>query len=148
MRERLDSIAQQVAPARSDEAAQGLSTGERCYVALASGRYDLLPAAYPDPIEAWFRLEEDWRRGVCFQRNWPLDWARPRIVIDDQRWWEESRRAIRFQVECESLWDLVQRYGHHTSDCPARHDEEYFTCYCGWKNEREEARNSMEADNG
>ena len=29
-----------------------MSTGERCYVALAAGRYNLFPEAYADPMEA------------------------------------------------------------------------------------------------
>lgn len=51
-----------------------LSAGERCYLALASGRYELLAAGY-DPIEAWHRLDSDWRRRVCRWRGWPLDQA-------------------------------------------------------------------------
>lgn len=52
-----------------------LSTGERCYVALAARRSDLLPAAYGDPIEAWHRLDTDWQRGVCRSNGWPESWV-------------------------------------------------------------------------
>ena len=53
-----------------------VSTGERCYIALASGCYNLLtdPA---DPIEAWFRLPPYYRAAVCRWRGWPKEWADP-----------------------------------------------------------------------
>lgn len=53
----------------------GLSAGERCYVALAAGRYELLPRGYADPIEAWSRLDAPWRAAVCRARGWPEEWA-------------------------------------------------------------------------
>ena len=52
-----------------------LSTGERCYVALAAGRYDLLLATCEDPIEAWHRLDTRWRGEICRRRGWPAEWA-------------------------------------------------------------------------
>ncbi len=50
MRKDLDQIIKAI---RSGEAVGigGMSNGERCYIALATGRYDLLPAD-TDPIEA------------------------------------------------------------------------------------------------
>ncbi|MBK1735577.1 hypothetical protein CKO15_09830 [Halorhodospira abdelmalekii] len=56
-------------------AASGLSTGERCYVALATGCYELLPIGYRDPLEAWHRLDGHWQAAVCQARGWPLAWA-------------------------------------------------------------------------
>ncbi|WP_157726449.1 hypothetical protein [Imhoffiella purpurea] len=53
-----------------------LSTGERCFVAIAAHRYGLLPPAYADPIEAWFRLNEDWQLAACEWRDWPRSYAR------------------------------------------------------------------------
>ena len=52
-----------------------LSTGERCYVALAARRIDLLPAAYSHPVEAWHRLGADWQRAICRHNDWPESWA-------------------------------------------------------------------------
>lgn len=52
-----------------------LSTGERCYVALAARRPDLLPAPYDHPVEAWHRLDADWQRGVCRRNGWPESWV-------------------------------------------------------------------------
>jgi|GEM_PF-2970300 len=52
-----------------------LSTGERCYVALAARRIDLLPAAYSHPVEAWHRLDADWQRAICRHNDWPESWA-------------------------------------------------------------------------
>ena len=52
-----------------------LSDGERCFVALASGREALLPEGYGSAIEAWFRLPPEWRAGVCAWRGWPEEWA-------------------------------------------------------------------------
>jgi hypothetical protein len=66
-----------------------LSTGERCYVALAARRTDLLPVAYHHPVEAWHRLDADWQRGVCRHNDWPESWAstttRLEIAIDLHR---------------------------------------------------------------
>jgi len=74
MNGRLDEIVQHLLAAGAAEAGP-LSTGERAYVALAAARYDLLPRAYPDPIEAWHRLAPDWRRRVCLWRDWPVEWG-------------------------------------------------------------------------
>jgi hypothetical protein len=52
-----------------------LTTGERCFVALASRHYDLLPADYADPIEAWHRLDCERQRLVCEWRGWPNCYA-------------------------------------------------------------------------
>ncbi|WP_445005167.1 hypothetical protein [Halomonas mongoliensis] len=52
-----------------------LSTGERCYVALAARRADLLPEAYWHPVEAWHRLDADWQRAVCRHNDWPESWV-------------------------------------------------------------------------
>lgn len=74
MNERLRNIVEDI---RDGEAGSVgvLSTGERCFVALAANRYDLLPASYADPIEAWLRLEPEWRAGVCEWRGWPRSYA-------------------------------------------------------------------------
>mgnify|MGYP006300873079 FL=1 len=74
MNERLDAIVQRLGTGRAPEIGP-LSTGERAYVALAAGRYDLLPRAYADPIEAWHRLAPEWRRAVCARRGWPREWG-------------------------------------------------------------------------
>ena len=52
-----------------------LSTGERWYVALAAGRYDLLLATREDPVEAWHRLDTHARGVICRRRGWPAEWA-------------------------------------------------------------------------
>ncbi len=51
------------------------TTAEHCFVALASNRYDLLPAAYDDPVVAWIRLDCEQRRKVCEWRGWPASFA-------------------------------------------------------------------------
>jgi len=75
MNARLDELVQRILDGGGAESVGVLSTGERCYVALAAQRYDLLPAAYADPIEAWHRLDTGWRLGVCAWRDWPRSYA-------------------------------------------------------------------------
>lgn len=75
MNARLDALVERIANGGDADAVGVLSTGERCYVALAANRYDLLPANYADPIEAWHRLDRDWRGGVCAWRGWPGEYA-------------------------------------------------------------------------
>ena len=68
-----------------------LSAGQRCYIALASGCYDLLPDTF-DAVEAWHRLDSVWQHAVCRWRGWPEDWtrlgafteelARVRVILD------------------------------------------------------------------
>ncbi|MCF7985791.1 MAG: hypothetical protein K9L70_15425 [Thiohalocapsa sp.] len=70
-RDRLDGLVQELADGADGAEVGVLSTGEACYVALAAGRYDLLPETYRDPIAAWYRLGPDWRRRVCEWRDWP-----------------------------------------------------------------------------
>lgn len=74
MNRRLETIVEGI---RHDGApvVDALSCGEWIYVALAAGRYDLLPEACPDPVEAWYRLNTDWRRAICQWRGWPEEWA-------------------------------------------------------------------------
>ena len=76
MNTRLDDLVQSIRNGSGAESVGVLSTGERCYVALAVGRYDLLPHDDADPIEAWYRLDVDWRAGVCRWRCWPESYAR------------------------------------------------------------------------
>ncbi|EXJ16952.1 hypothetical protein D779_1775 [Imhoffiella purpurea] len=45
-------------------------------MAIAADRYDLLPPAYADPIEAWFRLDTHWQLAACEWRDWPRSYAR------------------------------------------------------------------------
>ena len=52
-----------------------LPVGERGYVALAAGRYDLLMATHEDPIETWHRLDPHARGEICRRRGWPAEWA-------------------------------------------------------------------------
>jgi hypothetical protein len=40
------------------------STGEVIAAAFVLNRMDLLPAGYPDVIEAWDRLDTEWQRYV------------------------------------------------------------------------------------
>ncbi len=42
----------------------GASTGERIAAAFVINRSDCLPATYPDMLEAWDRLGEQWQRYV------------------------------------------------------------------------------------
>ncbi|MBK1732903.1 hypothetical protein [Thiococcus pfennigii] len=74
MNDRLDAIIRDLLAGDAVEIGL-LSTGERCFVALAADRYDLLPTAYADPIEAWHRLDRDWRLAVCAWRGWPEHYA-------------------------------------------------------------------------
>jgi len=76
MNARLDDMVQSIRDGACTKSVGVLSSGERCYVALAAGRYDLLPDGDADPIEAWYRLDSDWRAGVCQWRAWPETYAR------------------------------------------------------------------------
>ena len=40
------------------------STGERIAAAFVLNRPDYLPAIYPDMVEAWDRLDEEWQQYV------------------------------------------------------------------------------------
>ena len=42
----------------------GASTGERIAAAFVLNRPDYLPAIYPDMVEAWDRLDEEWQQYV------------------------------------------------------------------------------------
>jgi hypothetical protein len=75
MNEILDDLVEHIRAGGDPDALGGLSTGQRCFVALAAQRYDLLPATYDDPIEAWQRLEPEWRIGVCHWREWPRSYV-------------------------------------------------------------------------
>lgn len=75
MNARLVALVERIANGGDTDALGVLSTGERCYVALASNRYDLLPTSYVDPIEAWHRLDGEWRGGVCAWRGWPGEYV-------------------------------------------------------------------------
>ncbi|MEO5344104.1 MAG: hypothetical protein H7842_12355 [Gammaproteobacteria bacterium SHHR-1] len=73
---RLDAIIQRVQTEPAADLRVGnLSTGERIYIALSLSRPELLPFPFRDPIEAWHRLDADWRREVCAWRGWPQEWA-------------------------------------------------------------------------
>ena len=74
MNDRLNDIVQNILDGKTASVGV-LSTGERCFVAIAANRYDLLPSSYADPIEAWQRLEPEWRAGVCEWRGWPRGYA-------------------------------------------------------------------------
>ncbi len=76
MNARLNTIVSALQAQPGDQGlAQGLSAGEQCFVALAAGRYEFLPGAYDDPVEAWHRLTPAWQRAVCQWRGWPESWA-------------------------------------------------------------------------
>lgn len=75
MNEWLDGLVQHLRDGGDAPQLGVLSTGERCFVALAANCYDLLPPAYADPIEAWYRLDSDWRLAVCNWRGWPSHYA-------------------------------------------------------------------------
>jgi len=75
MNQGLDSMVQAIINGKDTSFIRVLSTGERCFVALASRRYDLLPGNYNDPIEAWNRLDGPLRRQVCEWRGWPDSYA-------------------------------------------------------------------------
>lgn len=61
--DRLNSIALGVAK-KCDDNFWSLSTGEQCYVALASNRIDLLLEMNFTIPEALARLDEDWTRAL------------------------------------------------------------------------------------
>lgn len=75
MKEQLNKVVEAASAAEASLLAGGLSEGERCYVALASGCYELLPISFEDPLEAWHRLDGYWQSAVCKARGWPLSWA-------------------------------------------------------------------------
>ena len=75
MKARLDGMVLAILNGNDDTFVGVLSTGERCFVALATGRYDLLPGNYADPIEAWNRLDAELRPLVCRWRSWPDSYA-------------------------------------------------------------------------
>ena len=39
----------------------GASTGERIAAAFVLNRMEFLPASYPDVLEAWERLDDEWQ---------------------------------------------------------------------------------------
>lgn len=39
----------------------GASTGERIAAAFVLNRMEFLPASYPDVLEAWDRLDDEWQ---------------------------------------------------------------------------------------
>ena len=128
-----------------------LSTGERCYVALATQRYEWLPEAYNDPIEAWQRLGPEGQRAVCHWRDWPSSWAsgsedglagalhRLGFALDDAGVPPSSRPGLDAVVErlqhlveqrdALRLW--LEEYGGHSHGCPA--NTAGHTCRCGWE---------------
>lgn len=71
MNERLHTLVKQILDGGNDDLVGVLPTGERCFVALAANRYDLLPSSYTDPIEAWHQLDRDFQIGICVWRGWP-----------------------------------------------------------------------------
>ena len=85
MYERLSSMARRLRKGQKVAADrwQKLSMVEQCAVALAAGRYDLLPETCPDPVEAWHHLPAEWQLSVCFHRGWPEQWV-----------WEETARPL------------------------------------------------------
>jgi hypothetical protein len=42
----------------------GASTGERIAAAVVLNRMEYLPASYPDAVEAWDRLDDEWQEYV------------------------------------------------------------------------------------
>lgn len=42
----------------------GASTGERIAAAFVLNRMEFLPASYPDVLDAWDRLDDDWQEYV------------------------------------------------------------------------------------
>jgi len=71
MSERLHALVNHILNGSDEDVIGVLSTGERCFVALAANRYDLLPDSCRDPIEAWHRLDHEEQVGVCLWRGWP-----------------------------------------------------------------------------
>lgn len=71
MMQRLDDIVSQARKGADettlDTLIRPLSTGERCYVALAADRADWLPDTY-DALAAWHRLDDDWQLDVPLAR--------------------------------------------------------------------------------
>ena len=78
MMQRLDYIVHQALKGADDALMVALihplSTGERCYIALAANRADWLPDTY-DALAAWHRLDDDWQLGLCRWRGWPEEWV-------------------------------------------------------------------------
>ena len=86
---RLDAIVSRcITREINDSELNVLPSGERAYVAIASGSYELVH----DPLEAWFALDYDLQVAVCKQRGWPLGrceqdaftiWMQPLFHNDD-----------------------------------------------------------------
>jgi len=122
MREDLDQIIEEIRRGDveiGDTTVSGLSDGEKCYIALATGQYYLLPAD-TDPIEAWHRLGWRWRMRVAEWRGWPIGWIFE--LMNAEELWQDYR-VIR---------EALREYGRHDPGCSADMDEEKYPCKCGW----------------
>ncbi len=75
MSEPLHAIVKQILDNDDEKLVRLLSINERCFVAIAANRYDLLPSIYRDPIEAWYRLGRHEQVGVCVWRGWPRNYV-------------------------------------------------------------------------
>ena len=51
----------EVANCLASTGSSGASTGERIAAAFVLNRMEFLPASYPDPIDAWDRLDSEWQ---------------------------------------------------------------------------------------
>ena len=51
----------EVANCLASTGSSGASTGERIAAAFVLNRMEYLPASYPDAVEAWDRLDEEWQ---------------------------------------------------------------------------------------
>ena len=78
---RLYALVKQVLDNDVEKLVSGLSSGERCFVALSANRYDLLPSFYRDPIKAWHRLDKQQQVGVCVWRGWPRQYVESRADL-------------------------------------------------------------------
>jgi len=153
MREDLDQIIEEIRRGDveiGDTTVSGLSDGEKCYIALATGQYYLLPAD-TDPIEAWHRLDWPWKDRVARWRGWPGSYAdEERLKADAVRIIACCTRLGLHETEgkdlplgdaiCQGIEDLretLREYGRHDPGCSAEIDETKYRCRCGWKRERE-----------
>lgn len=152
----LDDIIKTIQDGQDDKAVEiadlaDLTIGERCYVALSTGRYDLLPDGL-DPVEAWRRLNWSWQDRVARWRKWPEALAEHARMLSDTR--KIIACCVRLGLHnsdekdlplgdaicqsIENLYETLQDYGRHDPGCSAEIDESKYPCKCGWKQKREQ----------
>ncbi len=129
---------------------------QRCITALTIDRFDLIPASRGNPIEAWFSLDANKKRGICSAHGWSPFWAQTLVDTESLKrtldfanippsitprgdGLADQVERVRFLAEQRDLLRLwVGQYGDHESECAARRGGK---CDCGWDGVCDELRN-------